>query len=94
MYFLVNGTKKIIFGWSAKCGCSHIKYLWNELNNGKPLPASELHNNSYNQLPLDFHKYTILIFIRNPYLKFSAKLPRPILICVLSAVFNSVLSTA
>ena len=33
MYFLVDNKKKIIFGWSAKCGCSHIKYIYYFLQN-------------------------------------------------------------
>jgi len=28
MYFLVDNDKQIIFGWSAKCGCSHIKNIF------------------------------------------------------------------
>jgi hypothetical protein len=28
MYFLIDDNKKIIFGWSAKCGCSHVKYMF------------------------------------------------------------------
>ena len=28
MFFLVDTNKKIIFGWSAKCGCSHIKTIF------------------------------------------------------------------
>lgn len=28
MYFLVNHKKKVIFGWSAKCGCSYLKHYF------------------------------------------------------------------
>ncbi len=27
MYFFVDYENKIIFGWSAKCGCTHIKAI-------------------------------------------------------------------
>ena len=33
MRFLVDNIRKIIFGWSAKCGCSHIKYIFWFLQN-------------------------------------------------------------
>ena len=66
MYFLVDTVNKIIFGWSAKCGCSHIKNIYwflqtNNLNN-------EIHTKKdINNLPYDIQNYTTLIFSRNPY---------------------------
>lgn len=64
MYFLVDKKKKIIFGWSAKCGCTHVKKMWYYLNN---IEVGNLHRNTYQSLPDDVSEYTILIFTRNPY---------------------------
>ena len=35
MYFLVDNKNKVIFGWSAKCGCCHIKQIFWFLQNNK-----------------------------------------------------------
>lgn len=66
MLFLLNIEKKIIFGWSAKCGCTHIKNLWFYLNNIK---GNDWHNRKYSARPLpqNISEYTIIIFTRNPY---------------------------
>jgi hypothetical protein len=66
MHFLVDANKKIIFGWSAKCGCSHIKTIFwflqtDNLNN-------LIHTaKDVNEMPNDIENYTTIIFIRNPY---------------------------
>lgn len=66
MHFLVDHIRKIIFGWSAKCGCSHVKNIFwflqtDQLNN-------EIHTTKdYFPLPHDIENYTTLIFCRNPY---------------------------
>ena len=65
MYFLLNQKKKIIFGWTPKCGCSHVKNLWFYLNNMK---VNYLHDETYiSRLPKDINNYIIIIFTRNPY---------------------------
>lgn len=46
MYFLVDFEKKIIFGWSAKSGCSHIKNIYLFLQ-GKNI-KNNIHLNTYN----------------------------------------------
>jgi hypothetical protein len=66
MYFLIDNKKKIIFGWSAKCGCSHIKHLFNFLVN-IDIQIPKLHDYTYNYLPTNFNEFMIIIFIRNPY---------------------------
>jgi hypothetical protein len=58
MFFLVDTNKKIIFGWSAKCGCCHIKYIFSFL---------AINCLDTNKLPDDIENYTTIIFIRNPY---------------------------
>lgn len=65
MFFLVDSVRKIAFGWSAKCGCTHIKNLYHFLITGKP--ATNIHNGSYGKLPHDHKDYKIIIIIRNPY---------------------------
>jgi hypothetical protein len=66
MYFLLDSDKQIIFCWSAKCGCSHIKNVFWFLktdNLDHPIHTQNDHNN----LPSDIEKYTTIIFTRNPY---------------------------
>jgi len=66
MHYLVDDNKKIIFCWSFKSGCSHIKYIFwylknNAIENNIHTPKSRM------ELPKDMHKYTTIIFSRNPY---------------------------
>jgi hypothetical protein len=66
MYFLVDTARKILFGWSAKCGCSHIKRIFYFLKNKKE--NSVIHGDKdYSKLPRDIEKYTTIIISRNPY---------------------------
>jgi len=66
MYFLVDSTNKVIFGWSAKCGCTHIKTLFYYLTNDNPF--FQVHRpHSYASLPSDYVNYNIIIITRNPY---------------------------
>jgi len=66
MYFLVDKNKKVIFGWSAKCGCSHIKNIYWFLQTGNL--ENPLHTEKdYNQLPYDIYRYNTIIITRNPY---------------------------
>ena len=64
MYYLVDNDKKIIFGWSAKCGCSHVKQIFWYLNNKSVEIHTEL---DYCNIPEDIENYITIIFIRNPY---------------------------
>jgi hypothetical protein len=66
MYFLVDTTHKIIFGWTAKCGCSHVKTIFNFFENNN---TNEIHiQRDYSDiLPRDIENYKTVIFIRNPY---------------------------
>lgn len=67
MFFLVDTNKKIIFGWSAKCGCSHIKTIYWFLQTNNIEKNMHLHSKGRNKLPTDIENYTTLIFCRNPY---------------------------
>jgi len=63
MFFLVDKELKIIFGWSAKCGCTHIKLIYTfcmESTNNKSIIY-------YDKLPNDMENYTTIIISRNPY---------------------------
>lgn len=66
MLFSVDTNNKIIFGWSAKCACSHIKtiYWFLQTNNTTNVIHTPIDSND---LPIDIENYTTLIFIRNPY---------------------------
>lgn len=66
MFFLVDQELKVIFGWSAKCGCSHIKNIFYFLKNKKI--DNKIHTvEDYNSLPNDIENYTSIIICRNPY---------------------------
>jgi hypothetical protein len=59
-------NKKIIFGWNAKCGCSHIKTIFWFLKTDNL--ENLIHTTKEkNQIPNDIENYTTIIFIRNPY---------------------------
>ena len=66
MLFLVDTNNKIIFGWSAKCACSHIKNIYWFLQTDK-LDTRIHTSKDNNNLPSDIQNYTTLIFCRNPY---------------------------
>lgn len=67
MYFLKDNESKIIFGWSGKCGCSHIKKIFYFLQNGRL--DNEIHKKEeYEKDNFTFDKDDyIILFIRNPY---------------------------
>ena len=56
MYYSVDSIRKIIFGWSAKCACSHIKniYWFLQTNN---LENSIHSKKDCNKLPDDIENY-------------------------------------
>lgn len=66
MYFLVDKKKKVIIGWSAKCGCSHIKKIFWFLQNNKEDNKIHLSRDS-SKLPNDIENYITILIIRNPY---------------------------
>ena len=64
MHYLIDTNLKIIFGWSPKCGCSHIKRIFKFFKND----ISEIHTRSDScLLPKDITKYTTIVICRNPY---------------------------
>ena len=71
MYYLIDNKNLIIFGWSAKCGCTHIKSIYYFLQNDKISKINVHRKNTYNKLSNDIlnsiENYTTIIFCRNPY---------------------------
>jgi hypothetical protein len=66
MHFLIDYNLKIIFGWSAKCGCSHIKKLFWYLVDD--YSGDIIHGkNDVNHFPDDIENYITILFIRNPF---------------------------
>lgn len=66
MFFLVDNERKILFGWSAKCGCSHIKSIFWYFQNG--LIKNKIHTHKdMMHLPDDIENFTSIIIVRNPF---------------------------
>ena len=68
MYFLVDNKLKIIVGWSAKCGCSHIKTIFWYLQDTTADIVIHTQKDIQN-FPSDIENYTIILIIRNPFEK-------------------------
>lgn len=66
MRFMVNEYKKIIFGWSPKCGCSHVKKIVHFLEQ-RILDSVHVLTLDTNELPDDISDYIFIIIIRNPF---------------------------
>ena len=59
MFFLLDNKVKVIFGWSAKCGCTHVKRMFRFFQN------QDIHNvhtdDDVHNLPDDIENYTTII---------------------------------
>lgn len=68
MWFIVDDQLKVVFGWSAKCGCAHVKkmvlFLWKDELEVENVHCYEKINSG---LPKDIENYTVILFIRNPF---------------------------
>lgn len=69
MLFLIDNRNKVIFGWSAKCGCTHVKKLFYYLTEQDHGNEIKLHRDYNVRLPDDGNiaDYVIFVFTRNPY---------------------------
>lgn len=73
MHFLIDNKFKVIFAFSAKCGCSSVKKIFLENTSNTELIDlykfnKTMHfNETCNKLPDNFENFYIIIFIRNPY---------------------------
>lgn len=65
MYFIVDRSKKVIIGWSAKCGCTHVKKIFNYIINYNNKTNIDL--DIRNVLPKNIKHFTTIIVSRNPY---------------------------
>jgi len=66
MLFWVDSDLKIIVGWSAKCGCTHVmKIFWYLKTNNDDYKIHTPEDNC--PLPTDVENYTTILIIRNPY---------------------------
>lgn len=70
MHFLVDKSKKIIFGWSAKCACTLVKKIFFYFRDNKIISFPH-HPNviDRHELPKDLNNYDVVIFSRCPYKK-------------------------
>ena len=72
MLFLINENKKVIFGWSAKCGCSHIKNLFYFLQSGVFCKENQsVHKGKgkdFQSLPENLEEYILFLFIAHIYI--------------------------
>jgi hypothetical protein len=67
MFYLIDYYQKVIFGWSAKCGCTHIKKIYYFLMNGEVDCAIHRNHEYVVDLPDDIENYTVVIICRSPY---------------------------
>jgi hypothetical protein len=66
MFYLVDHDRKIIMGWSAKCGCTHVKYLFRYLTTGQT-DHTDIHAQRCEPLPRDIETYIVVMVMRNPF---------------------------
>jgi hypothetical protein len=59
-------VRKVIFGWSAKCGCSHIKVIYKFLVENS-INFEDRDIKAYNELGFIDDSYTIILLVRNPF---------------------------
>ena len=62
----MDESLKIIIGWSAKSGCSHIKKIFWYLKTNNENHKIHFHK-EHNDLPGDIENYVVILIIRNPY---------------------------
>jgi hypothetical protein len=70
MMFLVDYKLKIIIGWSAKCGCTHIKHIFEYFIAGVNKTSSDIHSTIQQYtttLPHDIQNYHVVMILRNPF---------------------------
>lgn len=65
MFYLVDKSEKIIFGWSPKCGSTHIKKIYWYYQG---LPDKELNTpDDIQELPIDIENYITICIVRDPF---------------------------
>lgn len=68
MLFFVDSDKKLIIGYSPKCGCTHVKSLIRALYPEKFGHVVHLHKEipRTRKLPTELSEYTVIFVTRNP----------------------------
>lgn len=68
MYFCPFAKEKILFGWSAKSGCTHVKYIYWFLRGKQFKSPDDVHTKqTYRTFLPAFKDYKVILFVRNPY---------------------------
>jgi len=65
MKFLFDPVNKTIFGYSPKCGLTHINNLFDFLFDKQP--SNHSHNHHMDKIPPDIEEYTMILVVRNPF---------------------------
>ncbi len=67
MKFTIDESRKLIFGWSGKCGCTHLKRIAKFLKDDIDLENPH-HPLDYKiPLPKSTRKFTAVLVVRSPY---------------------------
>jgi len=67
MHYIVFNNPNVVFGWTPKCGCSHVKYLCYFLKTNRIVEKLEWTDISATSLPKNIDEYKIFLILRNPY---------------------------
>ena len=67
MRYFIQPEKKIIWGWSAKCGCTHLKNIIYFLRDIKVNNVHQLEFLIQYHLPENIGEYDTIILMRNPF---------------------------
>jgi len=67
MHYIVFDNPKVIFGWTPKCGCSHIRNLCYFLKTNHIVEILESKAIRAMPLPKNLDTYKIFLIVRNPY---------------------------
>ena len=68
MYFIVDEARKVVIGWSPKCGCTHIKRVYLDMINHPAAKLKFVHGLwPYARLPKLIENYDVVIVTRSPY---------------------------
>ncbi len=64
---MIDPTHNVIFGWSARCGHTHIKCLFNYLSTHPVVNNFSNTSPPISGLPDNLQNYTVVLFIMNPF---------------------------
>ena len=67
MHYIVFDNPKVVFGWTRKCGCSHVKNICYFLKTNRVVEKLEWTDINETGLPKNIDEYKIFLIFRNPY---------------------------